>query len=175
MNQQTLIGVVAGAIAVTAIGAVAGYQAYDRSRYAEVIDVRPATRTVSVPKQVCRDEVVTNQRPVKDPNRIAGTVAGAVVGGVIGSQVGGGTGKKLATVGGAVGGGYAGNRIQQGIQERNTYEDTRRVCDTVSESRSEQDGYDVTYRLDGAEHRIRLDYDPGNRIPVEDGELQVRR
>lgn len=175
MNQQTLIGVMAGAIAVTAIGAVAGYRAYDQSRYAEVLDVQPATRTVSVPKEVCRDEVVTNRRPVKDPNQIAGTVAGAVVGGVIGSQIGGGKGKKLATVGGAVGGGYAGNKIQEGMQERNTYQESRRVCDTVSESRQEPDGYDVTYRLDGAEHRIRLDYDPGNRIPVENGELQVRR
>lgn len=175
MNQQTLIGVIAGAVAVTALGAVAGYQAYERSRYAEVLAVEPAFRTVSVPREVCRDELVTLRRPTKDPNQVAGTVAGAVVGGVIGSQIGGGSGKKLATVGGAVGGGYAGNKIQEGMQERNTYQESQRVCETVQESRREPDGYDVTYRLDGEEGQVRLGYDPGDRIPVANGELVVRR
>lgn len=175
MNQQTLIGVVAGAVAVTAIGAVAGYRALDDRNFAEVLSVEPAMRTVSVPREECRDELVTLQRSTKDPKQIAGTVAGAVVGGVIGSQVGGGSGKKLATVGGAVGGGYAGNKIQEGMQERNTYQESRRVCNTVNDSRQESAGYDVTYRLNDKDQKIRLDYDPGNRIPVKDGELVVRR
>jgi uncharacterized protein YcfJ len=173
MNQQLIVGGVVGALAVTAIGAVAGYRMLG-GEYAEVLDVQPAMKTTSIPREECRDEVVTLQKPTKDPNQIAGTVAGAVVGGVVGSQVGGGSGKKLATVGGAVAGGYAGNKIQEGMQERNTYQETRRVCDTTYDQRQEQVGYDVTYRLEGQEKTVRLDYDPGSRIPVENGELVLR-
>jgi len=58
-----------------------------------------------------------------------------VVGGVLGNQVGGGDGKKLATVGGAIAGGYAGNKIQEGMQDRNTYQETQQKCRTVYDER----------------------------------------
>jgi uncharacterized protein YcfJ len=114
-------------------------------------------------------------RPTKDPNQITGTVVGAVIGGVLGNQVGDGSGKKLATVGGAVGGGYAGNKVQEGMQDRNTVQETQRKCQTVMDSRQEDAGYDVTYRLDGSETTVRMDYDPGNRIAVENGALVLNR
>jgi uncharacterized protein YcfJ len=118
MNKQLLIGGIAGALVVTAVTAVAGYRVMD-------------TRTASVAREECRDEVVTLTRATQDPEQIAGTVAGAVVGGVLGNQVGGGDGKKLATVGGAIAGGYAGNKIQEGMQDRNTYQETQQKCRTV--------------------------------------------
>lgn len=169
MNRQLAIGAIVGAVAVTAIGAVAGYRVLDKANYAEVLSVEPAMKTVSVPRKECHDQLVTRTRPTKDPNQIAGTVAGAVIGGVIGNQVGGGNGKKLATVGGAAGGGYAGNKIQEGMQERNTYQESQTTCETVRDSRQEQDGYDVTYRLNGQDKVVRLAYNPGQRIPVENG------
>jgi uncharacterized protein YcfJ len=104
MNKQLLIGGIVGAI------------------------VGPQAR---VGHEECRDEVVTLTRHTKDPDQITGTVIGAAIGGVLGNQVGGGDGKKLATVGGAVAGGYAGNKIQEDMQEKNTYQETRRVCQTV--------------------------------------------
>jgi uncharacterized protein YcfJ len=173
MNKQLVIGLIVGAVAVTAIGAVAGFRAMDRENYAEVVNVEPVTKTVSVPREECRDEVVTKTRPTKDPNQIAGTITGAVVGGVLGHQVGDGRGKDLATVGGAVAGGYAGNKIQEKVQERNTVQETQRVCDTVQDKRQVQSGYNVTYRLDGKESKVRMDHDPGKRIPVVDGELVI--
>ena len=118
MNKQLLIGGIAGALVVTAVTAVAGYRVMD-------------TRTESVAREECRDEVVTLTRATQDPEQITGTVAGAVVGGVLGNQVGGGDGKKLATVGGAIAGGYAGNKIQEGMQDRNTYQETQQKCRTV--------------------------------------------
>jgi uncharacterized protein YcfJ len=175
MNQQLVIGGIAGALAVTAIGAVAGYQMLDQTKYADVLSVQPITKTVSVPRENCRDELVTVTRPTKDPNQITGTVVGAVIGGVLGNQVGDGSGKKLATVGGAVGGGYAGNKVQEGMQDRNTVQETQRKCQTVMDSRQEDAGYDVTYRLDGSETTVRMDYDPGNRIAVENGALVLNR
>ena len=169
MNKQMATGAIIGAALVTAVGAVAGYRMMDKENYAEVVSARPAMKTVSVPREECRDEVVTTTKPTKDPNQIAGTVAGAVVGGVLGHQVGDGRGKDLATVGGAVAGGYAGNKIQEKMQARNTVDGTQRICNTVHDKHQEQVGYDVVYRLDGKEHKVRTDYDPGQRIRVEDG------
>jgi len=118
MNKQLVIGAVIGGLAITAIAAVAGYKSMD-------------TKTASVPRQECHDELVTLTRPTKDHDQIAGTVTGAVVGGVIGNQVGSGDGKKIATAAGVIGGGIAGHEIQEGMQERNTYQELKQVCKTV--------------------------------------------
>ena len=173
MNQQLVIGGIAGALAVTAIGAVAGYRMLDTANYADVITAKPMTKTVSVPRESCRDEQVTLTRPTKDPSQIAGTVVGAVLGGVLGNQIGDGKGKQLATVGGAVGGGYAGNKVQEGMQDRDTYQETQRKCQTIRDRHEEPDGYDVTYRLDGQVSTVHMDYDPGKRIAVENGVLSL--
>lgn len=175
MNKQLLIGGIAGALAVTAVAAVGGYRMQNNGNYAEVLAVTPAMKTVSVPRQECRDQMVTLTHPTKDPNQIVGTVVGAVVGGALGNQVGGGNGKKLATVGGAAGGAYAGNKIQEGMQERNTYQESQRTCETVHDSRQQPDGFDVAYRLNGQEQVVHMNYNPGKRIPVENGSLVLMR
>ena len=171
MNKQMIMGVVFGALAVTAVGSIAGYSVLKKDDYAEVVSVKPAMKTVRVPREDCRDQVVSRAKETKDPHQITGTVVGAVVGGVIGHQIGDGRGQDLATVGGAVAGGYAGNKIQENAQSKKTMQTTERVCETVVDNRREQVGYDVIYRLDGKEHSIRMDHDPGKRIPVEDGKV----
>ena len=169
MNRQLLIGGIIGAVAVTAVGAVAGFRAYEEANYAEVIAATPAMETVSVPRQECHDELVEQQEATRDPKQITGTVVGAVIGGVLGNQVGDGSGQDIATAGGAVAGGYAGNKIQEKIQEGNTEQQLQQVCETVYDTREVQDGYRVTYELDGREHTVQMDYDPGRRIALEDG------
>jgi len=172
VSKQLLIGGIIGAVAVTAIGAVAGYRMLESANYADVISVRPVMKTVSVPREACRDQIVEVSNPTKDPKQIAGTVAGAVIGGVLGNQVGSGKkGKTVATVAGAAAGGYAGNKIQEKMQEGNTHEESQTVCDTVRDSREEQQGYDVTYRLDGQERMVHMDHDPGRKIAVENGQI----
>jgi uncharacterized protein YcfJ len=171
MNRQLLIGGIIGAVAVTAVGAVAGFRAYEEANYAEVIAATPAMETVSVPRQECHDELVEQQEATRDPKQITGTVVGAVIGGVLGNQVGGGSGKKIATVGGAVAGGYAGNKVQENMQEGNTSRQVNQVCNTVYDQHQEQVGFDVTYRLNGEQTVVRMDHDPGRRIPVENGVL----
>lgn len=171
MNRSMMIGGIVGAVAVTAVGGWAGFKALDSSQYAEVVAVNPAMKTISVPREECRNELVSYKKQVKDPKQITGTVAGAVIGGVLGNQVGGGRGKDIATVGGAVAGGYAGNKIQEGIQDRNVEQELKQVCSTVYDQREEQDGFNVTYRLNGQEHQIHMDHNPGGKIPVEDGVL----
>ena len=171
MNKQLVIGSVAGALAVTAIAAVGGYRMLDKGNYAEVLAVEPSMKSVSVPRQECRDQLVTVQRPVKDPNQIAGTVAGAVIGGVLGNQVGGGSGKKIATVAGAAAGGYAGNQVQKNMQAKDTYTDVEQRCRTVNESKTKVIGYDVSYQLGDQAGKVHMDHRPGVRIPVKDGQL----
>jgi len=122
MNKQLVIGLVVGALAIPAVAAVAGYRMTDTD-----------TKMASGPRQECHDELVTLTRETKDPNQIAGTVTGAVIGGVLGNQVGGGDGKKLATAGGAIVGGVAGHKIQEGMQERNTYQELQQKCTTVND------------------------------------------
>jgi len=174
MNKSMLTGIIAGAVAATAIGGVAGYKALNpEPEFAEVLAVKPVTETTKTPKEICDDVVVNEQAPVKDPNRIAGTAIGAVAGGLLGSQIGGGTGRTLATVGGAAAGGYAGNQVQKNMQEKDTVSRTERRCRTLQESHTVTIGYDVRYRLGKDEGLVRMDHRPGPRIPVKDGQLQL--
>ncbi|MGE5319634.1 MAG: glycine zipper 2TM domain-containing protein [Hyphomicrobiaceae bacterium] len=174
MNKSMLTGVIAGAVAATAIGGVAGYKILNsKPEFAEVLAVKPVTKTTKTPKQECRDVVVNEQAPVKDTNRIAGTAIGAVAGGLLGNQIGGGSGRTLATVAGAAAGGFAGNQVQKSMQEKDTVSRTETRCKTVYESHVKTIGYDVRYRLDQKEGQVRMDHRPGARIPVKDGKLQL--
>jgi uncharacterized protein YcfJ len=172
MNRSLVTGLVIGAVVATAGGAIAGYSIMNRGAdYAQVVDVKPVTKTIRTPREACRDEPVTQQAPTRDPKQVTGSVAGAVVGGVVGNQIGDGDGKKIATVAGAAAGGYAGNRIQKRMQERNTVTTTEQRCETLYDFHEERIGFDVRYRLDGREETVRMDHDPGDRIPVRDGQL----
>jgi uncharacterized protein YcfJ len=143
-------------------------------KFAEVLNVDTVTKTTRKPRQVCNDRVVTHTAPPKDENRIAGTVIGAVVGGVLGNQIGDGRGKKLATAAGAAAGGYTGNKVQEQMQNGNTYTTTETNCSTVYDSSEKIIGYDVRYRLGDQEGTVRMDRAPGERLPVdENGELQI--
>lgn len=170
MSKSMVIGTVLGAVVATAGGA-AGYSYMTSDQYADVLDVKPIVKTINTPREECRDEQVTHTRPVKDQNRVAGTAIGAVVGGLLGNQVGGGNGKKVATVAGAIGGGYAGNQVQKNMQENDTYTTVEQRCSTVMDKSEKISGYEVRYSYKDQEGVVRMDEDPGSRIPVKDGQL----
>lgn len=171
MNKSMLVGTLLGVGIATAGGAIAGFQLLKEPSYAEVVKTEPLKKQVKIPYEECQDQTVVRQKPVKDEHRIAGKAVGAVVGGVLGNQVGGGSGKKAATVVGAVAGGYAGDRVQDNMQKNDTYTTVERVCNTAYETREEITGYKVTYLLKGEESTVRMTYDPGQRIPLQDGQL----
>lgn len=174
MNKSMLAGILAGAVAVTAIGGVAGYKVLNpEPEFAEVLAVEAVTETTRTPREECNDVVVNEQAPIKDSNRIAGTAIGAVAGGLLGSQVGGGSGRTVATVAGAAAGGYAGNRVQKNLQDKNTVSRVETRCKTVYDSQTRTIGYDVRYRLGEEEGQVRMEQKPGERIPVRDGQLQL--
>jgi uncharacterized protein YcfJ len=177
MNKGLLIGIGAGVAGAVAIGAIANHGGLGNfsfgGSYAEVVEAKPLTKTVSTPRQECHDEQVTRQKQPKDEHQIAGTAIGAVVGGILGHQVGGGTGKDIATVAGAAAGGYAGNRIENKMQKSNTETVTEQKCETVYDKSETPNGYRVTYKLDGKTSVIHMNHDPGSKIPVKDGKLDL--
>jgi uncharacterized protein YcfJ len=174
MDKSLLTGLLIGAAVAAGAGAVAGLKLMHRGpEYAEVLKVSPLTRTERTPRQECHQEQVRRPAPVRDEHQLVGTLAGALIGGVIGHQIGGGSGRDLATVAGAAGGGYAGNRIQKNLQDRNTVTTAEEKCDTVYDSSEKIVGYRVRYRLDGKEATVQMDHDPGPRIPLRDGRLEL--
>ena len=174
MNKSLVTGLVIGAVVAVGAGATAGLKLINKEKapeYAQVLQVTPLMHKTRTPRQECHDEQVTHQAPVKDQHQIAGTVAGAVIGGVIGHQIGGGSGRQLATVAGAAGGGYAGNRIQKNLQDSDTVTSTEQRCTTVYDTSEKTVGFQVRYRLGDKEASVKMDHDPGERIPVRDGKL----
>lgn len=168
MNKSLLVGAVLGAVAVTAGGAFATYSLVNSGpEYADVLAVEPVKQQIKTPREVCKDVTVTRKAPVKDEHQIVGSVLGAVAGGLLGNQVGGGNGKKIATVAGAAGGGYAGNKIQEGMQNRDTYTTTQTRCNTVNDISDKVVGYNVKYKVGEKVGQVRMDRDPGNQIPVD--------
>lgn len=172
MNKSLATGVVMGVLVAVGATAAAGFRLMHRgSEYAQVLEVEPLTRTIRTPRQECHEEAVTRRVPARDPHQVLGTVAGALIGGVIGHQIGGGSGRDIATLAGAAGGGYAGNRIQKNVQDSNTYTTHEQKCATVYDTSEQRVGYRVRYRLDGHEASVKMDHDPGERIPVKNGQL----
>jgi uncharacterized protein YcfJ len=171
MNKSMIIGTLLGIGVATTGGAIAGYQFTKEPDHAEVIKTLAVTKNVKIPHEECSDRTVVHQKPVKDTNRIAGKVLGAVVGGALGHQVGNGNGKKVATVAGAVAGGYAGDKVQGNMQKGDTYTTVEQSCKTVYETQEEITGYDVTYRIKDQENVVRMKYDPGQQIPLQNGQL----
>lgn len=178
MNKSMFVGVVLGGIAATSLATFAGYQYMNQEQapaFAEVLKVNPVEKTYTTPRQECDERVVTRTKPVQDENQIAGTALGAVVGGVIGNQIGGGSGKKIATIAGAAAGGYAGKKTQENMQRNDTYTEVVQDCRTVNDKYSKVIGYDVEYKLGDTVNVVRMDYDPGEQIPVKDGLLVLEK
>lgn len=177
VNKSMLAGIGIGVAAALGVAAVASLDVFSSSpKYAQVVSATPIKETVKTPRQECRNVTVTHRRPVQDENRLTGSVLGAVAGGVIGHQFGGGRGKDVATVVGALGGGYAGNQIQGHLQEGDTYTTTQQRCKTVYDKSEKMLGYDVTYRIGEEQGKIRMDSDPGSRIPLDsNGQLVLNQ
>ncbi len=126
MNKSTLTGVVAGAVAVTALGAIAASDAglNPFRDYATVVAVEPAFEVNRVPREACHEELVERQVEPKDEKRVAGAVIGAAVGAAGGAIADGGKGAgKGAAIGGLVG---AGGGTLYGLNENRKHDEQYR-------------------------------------------------
>jgi uncharacterized protein YcfJ len=173
MNMLTKGTALAGAVCALLISAPAAYADHDNGwDYAKVVRAEPIYREVrvSAPREVCREEPVTERTVYRGQPDPGAVLIGGIIGGVIGHQFGGGHGKDVATAAGAVIGanhaaansGYHSGRVV----ERTVYHET---CHTVRHARYEEriDGYDVTYKYHGRLYHTRTPYHPGKRIRVQ--------
>ena len=171
MNKSMLIGGVLGAAVAIAGGGIAGYKMLEEPKYAEVVAVTPVTERIETPREECHQEQVTRRKPAKDQHQVVGTVLGAVAGGLLGDALGGGGSNKGAKIAGAAAGGYAGYKTQEKMQQGATYTTTETVCKTVTDVSERTVGFDVDYRIGDKAGRVRMDHDPGDVIPLRDGQL----
>lgn len=172
MNKGLLIGIVVGAVGVTAAGSIASLHYQDQQpQLAEVVSSKAVTEEITVPVEECKTVQVQVQKPVKDEQQISGTVIGAVVGGVLGNQVGGGNGKKVATVVGAAAGGYTGKQVQKEMQTTDVENQAKRQCTTVQKKQSKVIGYDVRYLHDGKLKTVRMNEKPGEQVLIQQDQV----
>jgi uncharacterized protein YcfJ len=144
MNNTVLAGIIVGAVVVAAAGGIVASSGYNPlQKYATVVAVEPAFDTTRTPRQVCGDEATSAQ---------------ASAGGAVSAE---------ATPAAAP----APAQPEAAKAAKDAAEQAPGDCVVVYDTRSVQAGYDVTYELDGTQDVIRMDRDPGKRIPVEEGEL----
>ncbi|MES2482524.1 MAG: glycine zipper 2TM domain-containing protein [Pseudomonadota bacterium] len=160
-------------IALTA--ALAGtVQAQDFTDQARVRRVEPHYETVSVPRQQCTSQWVTEPRQVASNRNYGGLAVGGLAGAVLGSQVGKGNGRTAAAAVGAVVGALAGehfaNQQRWGTGGQMAHQDVDqrevRNCHTVQETRQRLAGYQVDYEYQGQVYSTRTREHPGRTLPV---------
>jgi len=189
MKKPLLTAAVAIAALLSA-GAVASYVIWKNPGYAEVVSVEPVRKTVSTPEEVCTDEQVVRRRPTQDEvqdndrqqnqTKQSKDDRGTVVSGVARQPVGTGTGSTVVAGRGAVAEGHVESgrqtvvpevKAQKKTRPNDTYAATVRQCKTITQLSEKVVAYDVRYRLHGKTSKVRMDHDPGKRIPVRNGKL----
>jgi len=140
--------------------------------FAQVIDVQPVFRSVSVPQtaQECWNEQVNQpvRRQVRSNDTAGATVVGGIIGGAMGKHFGGRD--PAAVVAGTLLGAAIAHDAASHSQQRNEYVVVeQRRCHEYTEYRQEeqQDGYIVTYRYEGEIFTAHMNSHPGRRIRVK--------
>lgn len=147
MNNTVLAGIIVGGVVLAAAGSMLASSGYNPlQKYATVVSVEPAFDTTRTPRQVCGDEATLAQ---------ATMTAGAATPAPAPAPAQAGKPEPAP----------AAKPGEAGEAEASA------ECVVVFDTRSEQAGFDVTYELDGAQKVVRMERDPGKRIPVDDGEL----
>ena len=154
MNKSLLTGTVLGAFVAAGGAAITSHKLLDHGEYADVVSVTKLTQEIKTPREECRDEVVTQQPSITNESGVVGSVGGAIAGDVIGNETGA--------------------PLQPDIEQHSAYQTTENVCSTVYDVREHTVGYNVEYRIGDRAGHLRLDHDPGPRIPLHNGQLILR-
>lgn len=135
---------------------------------ARVRSVEPQYESVSVPREECSTQTVTEVRRTGGGQDYTGAIVGGVAGGVLGNQVGKGHGREAATAVGAVVGAIAGDRIAGGNRVEQYQEVPRQVttCRTVNELQNRFTGYRVNYEYRGQPFSTMMRDHPGANLQV---------
>jgi uncharacterized protein YcfJ len=162
MNRSALFVLLATATAA------AGVQAHSYTDNARVVGVEAQYENVSVPRQECRNDWVTEARPAGGRN-YGGAVVGGLAGALLGNQVGRGHGREAATAVGAVVGALTGDNIANRGRWEQPYQPVAHEvtsCRTVSDVQSRVVGYRVDYEYRGQRFSTLMHDEPGAFVPV---------
>src|SRR5262245_31026310 len=132
-------------------------------KYATVVSVEPAFDTVRTPRPVCGDAATLAQAQAQAR---ASSTAGPGVPSAADASIPAPTAPAADTALSATQANAALAKPDAKPGEAGTPQ-----CVVVYDTASVDAGFDVTYELDGQQKVVRMDRDPGKRIPVEDGEL----
>ena len=151
----------------------AGAQAQTFNDTARVRTVNPQYENVSVPRNECTNQWVTEQQPVASSRNYGGLALGGIAGAVLGNQVGGGRGRQAATAVGAVVGALAGehlanqNGLGGGYQQAAPLQQREvQSCRTVNDTQSRLTGYQVEYEYRGQVYSTLTRENPGRTMAV---------
>ena len=156
------------ALAALTATALVGAQAETFFDNARVRSVEPQYESVSVPRQDCRTQTVTEVQRTGGGQDYTGAIVGGVAGGVLGNQVGKGHGREAATALGAVVGALAGDRVSNANRVEQYQEVPRQVtsCQTVNDVQTRIAGYRVVYEYHGQAYSTMLREQPGPNLQV---------
>jgi uncharacterized protein YcfJ len=146
--------------------AFAGVHAETFIDNARVRSVDPQYENVSVPREVCSKQWVTEQQQPGFGHQYGGAVIGGVAGAVVGNQVGKGHGREAATALGAVVGAFAGDRVANGGRQPESFQREVTSCQTVNEVQNRIAGYRVHYEYRGQSYTTMLRENPGQNLQV---------
>lgn len=158
----------------------AGVQAQSFNDNARVRNVQPQYENVTVPRNECTTQWVTDPQPVGGSRNYGGLVLGGVAGGVLGNQVGKGHGREAATAVGAVIGAMAGERLANqngwgGYQQPAPQQRQVQTCRTVNDTQRRLTGYRVEYEYHGQVYTTVTRENPGRFLPVRVSVAPVER
>ena len=160
----------------------AGAQAQTFNDTARVRNVAPQYENVSVPRNECTNQWVTEQQPAVSSRNYGGLAIGGVAGALLGNQVGGGRGREAATAVGAVVGALAGEHFAKqnnfgGGYQQASQPQQRQVqnCRTVNDVQSRLTGYQVEYEYRGQVYSTVTRENPGRTLPIRVSFAPVER
>jgi uncharacterized protein YcfJ len=135
---------------------------------ARVRSVDPQYESVSVPRNECSSQMVSEVRRTGGGQQYGGAVVGGVAGALLGNQFGRGHGREAATALGAVVGAFTGDRMANG-ERTDQYEEVPREvtsCRTVSDVQTRITGYRVNYEYRGQHYTTLMHENPGASLQV---------
>jgi uncharacterized protein YcfJ len=135
---------------------------------ARVRSVEPQYESVSLPREECSSQWVTEARRTGGGQNYGGAVIGGVAGALLGNQVGKGHGREAATAVGAVVGAFAGDHLAN-RDRRERYEEVPRevtTCRMVSDVQTRIAGYRVNYEYRGQHFTTLMHEPPGPNLQV---------
>jgi uncharacterized protein YcfJ len=186
MKKNMVLAALVGVTGLLSAGALAGYLAWKDPAFAEVVSVEPVRKFVAAPDKSCADDQIVRRESAANEPPASGVVINGMAGGMITRQPA--RLEKVATLGAVAAGDPAGRAIQDGKASPKTVHSAKAGNKTQAKPAMTVSGadcrktnrvaekivaYDVRYRFRGKTTKVRMDHDPGKRLPVRDGKVVI--